>query len=108
MKLNSTLTAGIIACLLLHPVASLAQCILTFSYTVSESRCKSTGAIHVTVNDGSGNYNYRLSGGTIPSIITSSSNITGIPAGTYRLEVKDVTDGCIVAQDNIVVPGNYQ
>lgn len=108
MKANSTLIAGIIAFALLLPVASLAQCSLSFTYTVSESRCKSTGAIHVNVTGGSGSFNYKLTGGSIPSINTSSSNITGIPAGTYRLEVKDVVDGCTYAEDNIVVPGNYQ
>src|SRR5690349_15006839 len=108
MKPTSTLIAGIIACSLLFPFAVHAQCSISFSYTVKESRCKSTGAILVTVNGGSGSYNYKLSGGPIPSINTSTSSITGIPAGTYRLEVKDVADGCTVGQENIVVPGNYQ
>src|SRR5688572_19463713 len=98
MKPNSTLIAGIIACTILMPLAAISQCTLSFSYSVSESRCKSTGAIHVTVSGGSGNYNYRITGGSIPPVITSGSTITGIPAGTYRVEVKDVTDGCIVAQ----------
>lgn len=108
MKQKSTLFAGIFACICLLSLESVAQCTLSFTYTVAESRCKSTGAIHVTVNGGSGSYNYKLSGGSIPSINTSTSTITGIPAGTYRLEVKDVSDGCIVVQENIVVPGNYQ
>lgn len=108
MNPKSTLLVGFIALTVLFPLSALAQCSLSFTYTVAESRCKSTGEINVTVNGGSGNYNFKISGGSIPSIITSTSTITGIPAGTYRLEVKDVTDNCIVAQDNIVVPGNYQ
>lgn len=108
MKPFTTLFAGVIACSLLFPSAVHAQCTISFTYTVKESRCKSTGAINVTVAGGSGNYNYKLSGGPIPSINTSTSSITGIPAGTYRLEVKDVADGCTVAQENIVVSGNYQ
>jgi hypothetical protein len=108
MKPILILITGIFACLLFLPVSGLGQCSLSFTYSVSESRCKSTGAIHVVVDGGSGNYNFKLSGGGIPSINTSASDITGIPAGTYHLDVKDVVDGCIVSQDNIVVPGNYQ
>jgi hypothetical protein len=86
MKAKSTLIAGIVSLALLLPGVSLAQCSLSFTYTVTESRCKSTGAIHVEVTGGSGSYNYKLSGGSIPSINTSSKDITGLPAGTYRLE----------------------
>ena len=85
-----------------------AQCNLSLSYSVTESRCKSTGSIEITVNGGSGNYNYKITGGSIPPINTSANLITGIPAGTYTVEVKDVTDNCIISQANIVVPGNYQ
>ena len=108
MKLKCTLLAGILACMLIFPVAALAQCSLSLSYTVTESRCKSTGTVNVTVNGGSGNYNFRLSGGGIPPIITSTSDITGVPPGTYRLEVKDVADGCVITEEAVVVPGDYQ
>jgi hypothetical protein len=108
MKAKSTLIAGIVSLALLLPGVSLAQCSLSFTYTVTESRCKSTGAIHVEVTGGSGSYNYKLSGGSIPSINTSSKDITGLPAGTYRLEVRDVVDGCTYSQEDIVVPGSYQ
>jgi len=108
MKMKSTLLAGILACMLVLPVAALAQCSLSLSYTVTESRCKATGAVNVTVHGGSGNYNFRLIGGSIPPIVTSTSDITGVPPGTYRLEVKDVADGCVVAEDAVVVPGDYQ
>ena len=54
MKLNSTLIVGLLACAMLSPFAALSQCSLSLTYTVTESRCKSTGAINVTVNGGSG------------------------------------------------------
>jgi hypothetical protein len=81
-------------------------------YTISascqtvESRCASTGKILVTVINGSGTYNYRVTG-PVTTSYSSSNEITGLPAGTYTVTVKDVINGCIVPLNNVVVTGTY-
>lgn len=86
---------------------SKAQCNLSISATPQASICKATGSITVVVTGGTGNYNYKLTGGTF-STVTSSSVINGLAAGTYNLEVKDVTTGCLAYSNGIVVGGSYQ
>jgi hypothetical protein len=54
----------------------------------------STGAISLTVNNGSGNYSYSWSNGA------NTSSITNLPAGLYSVTVNDLTYGCSIS-------GNY-
>ncbi|HEU4472797.1 MAG TPA: T9SS type A sorting domain-containing protein [Flavisolibacter sp.] len=79
---------------------------LSVSYTSLESRCAATGSIQVTVNGGSGNYNYKAIGPVVTPT-TSSSNITGLQAGYYTIQVKDLATGCTVEVDSVQVAGDY-
>lgn len=79
---------------------------LTASYTTSESRCVSTGAITVNVTGGSGNYNFKASG-PITTPVTSSNIISGLPAGYYKIVVTDLTLGCSFQMDSAFVVGSY-
>lgn len=88
--------------------ASAQDCInLTASCTVKESRCASTGEINISAVNGSGTYNYKVSG-PVTTSYSSSSQVTGLPAGAYQVTVKDVIGGCIYTVANVVVPGSYQ
>jgi hypothetical protein len=82
-------------------------CSLSMSAVTTESRCKATGNIAVTVTGGSGNYNYTVTGSSF-STNTSSSNIGGLSAGVYTVTVKDISTSCTVSQTGIAVGGNYQ
>ena len=55
---------------------------LSFTYSVTESRCVATGSILITTTGGSGNYNFKAVG-PISTPLTSSNNITGLPTGYY-------------------------
>ena len=79
---------------------------LAFTYTVSESRCVATGSVTISVTGGSGNYNYKAVGPVISSV-TSSNTITGLAPGIYSVQVRDVTTGCIVQNDHVVINGSY-
>lgn len=79
---------------------------LSFTYTTAESRCVATGSITVNVTGGSGNYNYKAIG-PITTPVTSSNIITGLPAGTYSVIVKDINTNCTKQIDNIMVTGSY-
>ena len=83
------------------------QCTATLAIQAKESRCKATGEIIATVTGGSGSYNYKVINGAFSSV-TSTNTISGLQAGTYTVEVKDVVTGCIYTQNNVVVTGNYQ
>lgn len=93
--------------LLLTSQIALAQCSLSFTTQTRESRCKATGQIIVTASGGSGNYNYKVTKGSFTSV-TSTNTISGLEAGLYIVEVKDLVTGCSVAQTNVAVSGNYQ
>ncbi len=71
-----------------------------------ESRCKATGVITIFASGGSGQYNYRVRG-PVNTRFTSSIVITGLQAGTYDVEVRDIGNNCIRVQRNVVVPGTY-
>ncbi|MHA4847133.1 T9SS type A sorting domain-containing protein [Flavitalea antarctica] len=79
---------------------------LTATYSTTESRCIATGTIAVVASGGSGNYNYKVSG-PVTTSFTSSSIISGLPAGSYLVTVRDVTSGCVFETSNIVVAGSY-
>ncbi|HEX2606588.1 MAG TPA: hypothetical protein VHK91_04375, partial [Flavisolibacter sp.] len=79
---------------------------ITITYTATESRCVSTGSVTVSVSGGSGNYNYRVIG-PVNTPLTSSNIITGLQAGTYKIQVKDLTNNCISEKLNVIVPGSY-
>src|SRR5690349_20700421 len=53
----------------------------------------STGSVTVNVTDGSGSYNYKVTG-PVTTSFTSSNIITGLEPGSYSLIVKDVNYGC--------------
>lgn len=82
-------------------------CSLTISTTIQDSKCKATGSITVTVNNGSGQYNYIVTSSSFNST-TSSNIIQGLMPGIYSIQVKDIVTGCTVQQNNIVVGGTYQ
>ncbi|RYE09199.1 MAG: hypothetical protein EOP51_33390, partial [Sphingobacteriales bacterium] len=79
---------------------------LTATSTTTESRCTATGTISVTATGGSGSYNYRAVG-PVSTTFTSSSVITGLPAGSYTVTVKDVSTGCLFTESTVVVTGTY-
>lgn len=94
--------------LYLPPLIGVAQdCTkLNFTTTTRESRCIATGSMTVNVTGGSGNYNVKVTG-PVSTAYTSSTNITGLSAGTYTVSVKDITTNCVTEKYNIVVPGSY-
>ncbi len=71
-----------------------------------ESRCASTGKIDVIAINGSGTYNYRVTG-PVSTSYSSSNSITGLPAGSYTVTIRDVLYGCVITVPNIAVPGSY-
>src|SRR6478672_2456541 len=79
---------------------------LQASCITSESRCMATGTITVHTTGGSGNFNYKAVG-PITTTFTSSNIITGLPAGTYTVVVRDITNSCQIEKDSIVVSGTY-
>ena len=94
---------------LLFPFSSLLSQVcagFTVTCTTAESRCAATGSITINAAGGSGNYSYKVSG-PVNTGLTSSSTITGLPAGTYSVYVKDMVSGCIVNVDNVAVAGTY-
>ncbi|MFL5772818.1 MAG: T9SS type A sorting domain-containing protein [Flavisolibacter sp.] len=95
------------ALLLLFMQSSGQDCsTLNLTYSVTESRCVSTGSINVQVTGGSGNYNYKAIG-PITTPTTSSNIITGLPPGTYSILVKDAITGCTKQVNSIIIPGTY-
>ncbi|RYY61899.1 MAG: hypothetical protein EOO05_04795 [Chitinophagaceae bacterium] len=79
---------------------------LKATYSTTESRCASTGTITITATGGSGDYSYKiLEPFTTP--LTSTSQISGLPPGTYTVFTKDMNTGCTVTGENIVVAGSY-
>lgn len=109
MKLDLYPKAGL--CLLLIILISFTvkaqDCsALTGSSISTESRCMATGTITTTASGGSGNYNYRAVG-PVSTPYTSSNVISGLPAGTYTVTVKDVLSGCLRDIVNVVVGGSY-
>lgn len=79
---------------------------LAGTFTTSESRCMATGEINITATGGSGNYNYKAIG-PVSSSFTSSNIISGLPAGTYTVTIKDVLSGCQTTLSNVVIGGDY-
>jgi SprB repeat len=82
-------------------------CSLTASATTTTSECKATGTISLSVLNGSGNYNYTVTGPAYNST-TSAAVIGGLQAGFYAVEIKDIVTGCIVNLDSVKVDGTYQ
>lgn len=80
---------------------------LTTNFNIKESRCAATGVIEVLVTGGSGVYNYKAVG-PITTPFSSSNMITGLPAGTYQVIIKDVNNNCTKSTDIVVVPGDYR
>jgi len=109
MKLNRTLYKIYLSfILLLLGIYSNAQvCSLTATTAVTESKCKATGSIVVNAANGSGNYNYTVTGPAYNST-TSSNSIGGLQAGVYTVTVKDIVSGCTLNLDSVMVPGIYQ
>ncbi len=86
---------------------SAQPCTLSASATTTESLCKATGTITVNASNGSGNYNYIITGPGYNST-TSSNLIAGLQAGVYTVKVKDIITNCIVQLDSVIIPGTYQ
>lgn len=61
----------------------------------------STGSAMVTVTSGTGPYQFNWSGG-VPSSTATTSSISSLSAGTYTVNVKDVTTGCVVVGAYVV------
>lgn len=81
---------------------------LTATAVSFESRCASTGKIIITVSNGSGTYNYSVTG-PVSTPYTSSNEINGLPAGAYTISVKDVINDCIYTLPQpVIVEGDYQ
>ncbi|MBS1974575.1 MAG: hypothetical protein JST13_09505, partial [Bacteroidetes bacterium] len=83
------------------------SCLLSASATTIASACKATGKITINAQNGSGNYNYTISGPNYNST-TSSNIISGLGPGTYSVLVNDIVNNCSVQVNNIIVGGNYQ
>lgn len=106
-----------VSCMILCMVLSLSltaqngnsgNCGNTVNLTIFsvESRCKATGVITIFASGGSGQYNYRVRG-PVNTPYTSSIVITGLMAGSYDVEVRDLGLNCVKVQRNVVVPGTY-
>lgn len=80
---------------------------ISLNYTVTESRCVSTGSVTISANGGSGNYQYKLTG-PLSTPFSSAATISGLPAGRYLVSVQDLQTNCLYAQDSVTIPGNYQ
>ncbi|MET0635862.1 MAG: T9SS type A sorting domain-containing protein [Chitinophagaceae bacterium] len=79
---------------------------LQVSFLTTESRCAATGSITITATGGSGNYGYKILE-PFNTPLTSTSQISGLPPGTYTVYTKDMTTGCTVIEENVVVTGSY-
>ena len=91
----------------LHSQSNYEDCSsFSAAYTTTESRCASTGSITVTASGGSGNYTYKVTG-PVSTPVTSSPVISALTPGNYTLTVKDITTGCILTINNVVVSGTY-
>ena len=82
-------------------------CSLTAGASTTKSDCKATGSISLTVANGSGNYNYTVTGPGYNST-TSSAVIGGLQSGFYTVVIKDIVTGCVVNLDSVKVDGTYQ
>ncbi len=93
----------------LYAVNCFSQICSTFSATAEtvESRCAATGKIIITVLNGSGTYNYSVTG-PVSTPYTSSDTIDGLPAGAYDVFVKDIVNNCFYTIPNVIVSGSYQ
>lgn len=80
---------------------------LNATFKSYESRCAATGSIKVTASGGSGSYKYRATG-PVNTNFTSTDSITGLEAGTYSIEIKDISTNCTITKPGVVVSGNYQ
>lgn len=108
MKKNFTLILVLFFCITIFlPAKSFAQCSFTATVSAKESRCASTGVITVNITGGSGNFNYKITG-PIPETVTSANIITGLPPGTYTVQITDLVENCSVTTTNVIVAGNYQ
>ena len=58
------------------------------------------GSATVSVSGGSGSYTYAWSNGA------STQTVTGLPSGTYSVEVTDVNSGCVSSCHVIIAPSN--
>src|SRR5579871_1661672 len=83
------------------------SCLLTATASSTPSQCKATGSIIVNTDNGSGNYNYTVTGSGFSST-TSTNIIGGLGAGVYNVLVKDIVNGCSVQINNVTVGGSYQ
>ena len=79
---------------------------LTATFKSYESRCASTGSIKIVASGGSGSYKYKATG-PVNTDFTSTDSLTGLSAGSYTIEVKDITTNCSFTKTNIVVSGSY-
>jgi hypothetical protein len=108
MKLKSILYQfSLIILTGIFSIQARAQCTLAITASTLDSKCKATGSITVNVTNGSGQYNYTVTG-TAYTSTTSSNIIDGLKPDTYSVKVKDIVSGCTIQQDNIIVGGNYQ
>lgn len=108
MKPSATLVRLFLMLITLYALPSKAQvCTLAASATTIASDCKATGSIVMTTANGSGNYNYTVTGPAYNST-TSSNIIAGLQAGVYTIKIKDIVTGCIVNLDSVIVAGTYQ
>jgi hypothetical protein len=108
MKRNYTLILVLFTCLnFFLPVIAKSQCSFTATASATESRCAATGVITVTTTGGSGSFNYKITG-PIPETVTSSNVISGLPSGTYAVEITDIVQNCVRTITNVIVAGNYQ
>jgi hypothetical protein len=89
--------------LIAQPCATLTATAVSF-----ESRCASTGTIRISALNGSGMYNYSVTG-PVSTPYTSDSVITGLPAGSYTVSVRDVVNDCIYTLPlAVIVDGDYR
>jgi hypothetical protein len=79
---------------------------LTATYSTTESRCAATGTVQINAIDGSGSYQYKVTG-PVSTSYTSVSLITGLSAGRYLVTIKDIVNNCIFNNDSITIAGNY-
>lgn len=96
----------IIAIALAHNGFAQNCALLKATFKTYESRCAATGSIKINTTGGTGNYKYKVTG-PVSTNFTTSDSITGLSAGSYTVEVVDITNNCTYTAYNVVVSGNY-
>lgn len=74
--------------------------------TTTESRCAATGSITVNASNGLAPYTYAITAGPVTAALQSSNVFSGLPPGTYTVQVRDACN-TPVNLGGVAVAGSY-